>query len=78
MGDRGMTTVPTHPHAPITLDDKIAELRREIAMRERVYPGWVSAGRMTEARASRQTAVLRSILRDYESQAAQTCLFENL
>jgi hypothetical protein len=70
-------TLVNHPHAPITLDDKIAELRREIAMRERVYPAWVASGKMAENQAKRQTAVLRVILYDYEAQAAQTNLFED-
>jgi len=55
------------PDRPITTEDKRAVLRREIAMRRRVYPGWVRAGRMTQAEADREMAVMTAILADYRS-----------
>ena len=36
-----------------TLAEKIACVRREIGMRERVYPRWVQQGRLTQAKANR-------------------------
>src|SRR6478672_7720338 len=39
-------------YAPLaSLEDQVACVRRELAMRERVYPRWVSEGRMTAAKA---------------------------
>ena len=45
---------------PITIDDEIQELEREIVLRKRVYPRWVAAGRLTQGKADRQIAVLKS------------------
>ena len=47
---------------PITLDDQIAAVRREIAMRERVYPRQVSAGRLRQTAADRELAAMRAVL----------------
>jgi len=48
---------------PITLDDEIAAVRREIAMRERVYPRQVSAGRLRQTAADRELALMQAVLR---------------
>ena len=48
----------------VTRDEKIAELTREIAMREQVYPRRVAEKKMTQAKADRQIAVMRAILED--------------
>ena len=45
---------------PITVEDEIQELEREVALRKRVYPRWVAAGKMTKAKADRQIAVMQS------------------
>lgn len=45
---------------------KLAELRRELRLRERLYPQWIEAGRMTRPVADRQTGIIREIIRDYE------------
>jgi len=50
----------------ISAEAKRACLRREIAMRRRVCPAWVKAGRMTQAKADREIAVMAAILRDCE------------
>ncbi len=47
---------------PITLDDQIASVRREIALRERVYPRQVSNGRMSRQSAERELALMQSVL----------------
>lgn len=48
---------------PLTLGDLLAEARRELAMRRRVYPRQVAAGRLTQSKADeyikRQEATLR-------------------
>ena len=50
----------------ITRETKITALRRELQMRGRVYPHRVAEGRMTQAEADREIAVMRAILADYE------------
>lgn len=45
------------------LDAEIAEAAREVAMRERVYPGWVKAGKMTQHQADRRLGLMRAILK---------------
>lgn len=34
--------------SPVTLDEQIAEVRRELELRKRVYPAWVERGKMTQ------------------------------
>lgn len=45
-----------------TLKEAATELRRELGMRQRLYPGWVASGRMTQAEADRQIARLEVAL----------------
>lgn len=51
----------------ISFADQIACIRREIAMRERVYPKWVSAGRMKAEAAERELAARRAVLETLSS-----------
>ena len=46
----------------IALPEQIACVRREISMRERVYPRWVELGRMTQAKADQETEAMRAVL----------------
>ena len=46
----------------ITLDDQLAEARRELALRKRCYPGWVTRGTMTEDQAEDHLAVQEAIV----------------
>lgn len=50
---------------PITAADKRACAERELAMRKRVYPRWVSAGKMAQITADREIAVMTAIADDY-------------
>jgi hypothetical protein len=59
-----MTDALTEDLSDVTLVAKIASLKREIAMRERVYPGWVRAGRMKQDAADREIRIMRAILKD--------------
>lgn len=45
---------------PITIEDEIQELEREVALRKRVYPRWTADGRLTKVKADRQIAVMES------------------
>lgn len=47
---------------PITVEDEIQELEREVALRRRVYPRWVFQGRITQVKADRQIAVMQSAI----------------
>lgn len=49
----------------VTYDMKRAALEREIKMRRRVYPRWVQDGRMSQAKADEEIAVMQAILADY-------------
>jgi len=46
----------------VTLSDQIAELKREMAMRERLYPGWIERGTLRRDAADRQMARTRAAL----------------
>jgi hypothetical protein len=46
----------------VTIDDMKAEIRRELAMRRKVYSRWVDNGTMVEADAGRQVARLSAAL----------------
>ena len=47
-----------------TAKEKREAIEREIAMRKRVYPRWVAAGRMTPAKAQHETEVMEEIAAD--------------
>lgn len=49
-----------------TLDEQIAEVARECAMRERVYAGWVLNGRMKLEDSQRQIRRMRAVLATLE------------
>lgn len=46
---------------PITLDEEIASVEREIALRERVYPRWVEQKKMSQEKADYEIAAMRSV-----------------
>lgn len=47
----------------MTIDEQIKAVEREIGMRERVYPGWVAAKRMSQAKAEHEIAAMRAVLK---------------
>jgi hypothetical protein len=49
--------------APYTLAEQMKCVDREIAMRSIVYPGRVRAGKMAQAKADYELAVMREVLR---------------
>jgi hypothetical protein len=57
--------------APIPIADKIACLQREVKMRHRAYPRWVSQERMTQAQADHEIAVMTAVLADYEARVTE-------
>ena len=46
----------------ITLEEQIAEAQRELALRERAYPGWVKSGRLSMDDAYHRLAAQRAIV----------------
>ena len=48
--------------ALFTLAQQIACVKREIAMRERVYPKWVSAQKMRQSEADHEIAAMKAVL----------------
>jgi antibiotic biosynthesis monooxygenase (ABM) superfamily enzyme len=59
-----------------TLTEAIAELHRELTLRQRVYPGWVQSGKLSEAAAARQVARLEAAIAYLEAaQPQQVDLF---
>ena len=43
----------------VDLNDLLGCCKRELALRERVYPKWVAGGRMSEAKAEREIEQMR-------------------
>jgi len=54
----------------VTLQDQIAEVKRELALRERKYPEWVTSGRMKREQAARQINAMKAVLNTLEQQDA--------
>jgi hypothetical protein len=52
------------PDAPrdVSLSRQVECVGREIRLRERTYPRWVAAGRMSQARADDELAAMRAVL----------------
>lgn len=58
---------------PLGLDEQLACVRREVALRMRCYPAWVQRGSMTQAWADYQLAAMQAVLTTLEGLAdAQT------
>lgn len=50
------------PQPYTTIPQQLAELRRELATRQRVYPDWVSANKLSQATADHRQQVLVDII----------------
>lgn len=59
----------------ITLNEQISCVKREIAMRERVYPHWVGSGKVRDDKAKHELAAMRAVLETLEA-AAKSKPFE--
>ena len=58
----------------VSLTDMLDCARRELKMRERVYPRWVEAKRMSPQQATRETRVMKAIVALLEERAAEARL----
>ncbi|MCB0568028.1 MAG: hypothetical protein KDD01_26970 [Phaeodactylibacter sp.] len=45
-----------------TLQDAIKEIRREVQLRERLYPQWIASGKLNKAAAERQLTRMKYAL----------------
>lgn len=59
----------TQDEAPIPLEVQIACVEREIKMRERAYPRWVSNGSMTQGKADRELEQMNAVLKTLQGLA---------
>lgn len=57
---------------PVSLTDQIRSVEREIAMREKCYPGWVRSGRLKPDTAEHEIACMRAVLRTLREVRAGT------
>jgi hypothetical protein len=47
---------------PVTLEEQIASIEREIALRERVYPRWIADKKMSAAKAEKEIDAMKAVL----------------
>ena len=52
-------------------NDMVECVKREVKMRERVYPRWVSAGKMTQKKADFELETMRHVLDFLQSYAKE-------
>lgn len=52
----------------ITTEDKLKEITREIKMRQRLYPRWVDAGKMSKEKANHALMIMQAVRQDYLDQ----------
>lgn len=52
---------------PVPIEAQIAAVSREISMRERCYPKWVSEHRMLQSKADHEIAAMRAVLTTLKS-----------
>jgi len=70
-------------HPTTTPEQRLTELRRELATREDVYPRWITIGKIAPRTADHRKQVIRDVLTDleklYQAQCVpvQTQLFAN-
>lgn len=50
------------PPLDYSIDEQVAEVERELHLREELYPKWVLARKMTQSRADRQIGLMRAVL----------------
>jgi len=70
MSDDGAFPRDLFPHAPRTPFSDLAKLEcaeREVRLRKRVYPGQITAGKMSHAQAEREIDIMEDIARDYRA-----------
>jgi hypothetical protein len=51
----------------ITTADKLACAKRELAMRQQLYPRWIETKKLSAGKAAHELAAMRAIIADYEA-----------
>jgi hypothetical protein len=46
----------------VSLDDQVACVRRELGLRQRLYPRWVADGKMTADQAAKEINAMKAVL----------------
>ncbi len=59
--DLASPPLSVNPNRQYTLDAQIKCVRRELAMRKRLYPGWVMSGRMKAGAAEHEINCLQAV-----------------
>ncbi len=54
--------IEKHFFQQVTIDEQIAEVKREIAMRNKVYPKWIESGSLSKSKADFQILVMEAVL----------------
>lgn len=52
--------------------DQLDELKRELKMRERVYPRWVASGQLKQRDMEHRLNCLRAVIEDFEARHQPT------
>ena len=63
--------MPDGSNVGVNLEDQIAAVRREIAMRERAYPRFVERKQLTQAKADHELLAMHAVLRTLLDIAAE-------
>lgn len=63
--------------APVTNAEKLKEVEREIAMRNRVYPWMIRKGKVTKEKAAEQLRIMNAVAEDYRQKVNVGPLFED-
>lgn len=58
-----------------TAEEKLKEIDRELAQRNRVYPFMISKGKISREQAQRQVQIMQAIRQDYADKAKEGPLF---
>ena len=53
---------------PVTIEEQVACVEREVKLRKRVYLRWVGEGRMTQAKADAEIAAMEAVLATLQAQ----------
>lgn len=54
-----------------TTEQVLRELRRELALRQKLYPKWVADGSLARDTAQYQTEIMQFLVEEYEAKQAQ-------
>lgn len=58
----------------VSMTEQIKCVKREISMRERVYPRFIKSGKMTQEEAEREIAAMKAVLDTLNEKSEQSFL----